>query len=496
MTPKLHRWFKLNLGLYALFLLPTVLLLLYAGQSDKSISRHIDAAWQSAFWHFPGLGALASRIVLDVLTALAVAVLGGLFYTSLRQLTEESSQSGESGEIAETQRERSLLIWTAIYGAVLLAVIPFHSSDLYGYINRGFQQSLYHTNPYLTPVAILDHWQQDPVFHAHWIYNPAPYGFFFIQLTAFLTAVADRSFTAAFLMFKGLNWLLLLGCTGLMLSLSHRLNHPRAWLAAACFGLNPLVLLHVMGNGHNDILMVLLLLAALHQLGQDGNRWTALPLLTLSVLVKYASILALPFMLIYLYKQRDYHALRLGGLVSILLVGILVSLYVNFQSPWPWADLMTNAGKAQHSLVDMLSDAIYYPMKWLHLPAKAGAAVALQILKPLFWAGFIAYYAREVWKFSRQSVDFSQVVASTGITLTIMVALISAKFHPWYTVMFLPGLLLMPENSRWRQFGLWFSLFQLAGFTVFQNLPVISPLVLIGIPLWLAFRKRANFLPG
>jgi hypothetical protein len=479
-----------SLGLYGLFMLPTIILLVYTGQTDASISAHIGNTWQAGFWHFPGLGAKGSRVLLDVLTAFAVGGLGWLFYRGWHIL---AGQTEPLSELEQHQLGRKVLLWTALCGGVLLAVVPFHSSDMYGYLNRGFQQSLYHTNPYLTPIAAISGWKQEPMFHAHWIYNPCPYGFFFAQLAAGITALCGRHFLLAFLAFKFLNWLLLLATTWLVLQLGKALRLERPWLAAYSFGANPLVLLHVMGNGHNDIVMVGLLMAALYVLSMRQGRWLALPVLVLSILVKYASLLALPFVGLYLLKQRDWRSILLGGAVSLLLLALLASVYVDPHQPWPWADMLDNAGKPQHSVVDMLASAVYYPLKWVHAPADAVAGRLFGLLKPLFWGGFVLFYLRQLWQFIRKDVDLGGVVAASGVVMTVMAAFISAKFHPWYAVMFLPLLLVLPESNRWRQFGQNFSLFQLAGFTIFQNLPVISPLVLTVLPAWLAFRHKSPF---
>ncbi len=488
MMARLPRFFQQSAALYVLFLLPTLLLALYAGQSDALISRQMTGVWQASFWHFPGLSATVSRVLLDILDALAVGGLGILFFQGWRTLLQTSHEERPA-------LTRLIFMGVAVCAVILLAVVPFHSSDLYGYLNRGFQQSVYGTNPYLTPVVKIPGWQQEPLFHPHWVYNPCPYGFFFAQLTAWLTGWFGRSFVAAFLGFKTLNLILFLGTTALILKLSRQLRLPRPELAAYAFGANPLVLLHVMANGHNDIGMVFLLLAAIWTVSLPRWRWAVLPLLTLSVLMKYASLLSLPFVGLYLLKsakgRRDWLSLLLGGLLSVALLLLLAAPYVDPHQAWPWADMLDNAGKPQHSLVDLLARAVYYPIKWVHGPATDGMDWTLRALKPLFWGGFVLFYLRQVWQFARQKADLTVLVAAIAIPLTVMVACISSKFHPWYTVMFLPLLLLLPENNRWRHFGLTFSLFQLAGFTIFQNLPVISPLALTVLPLWLAYRRRS-----
>jgi hypothetical protein len=385
--------------------------------------------------------------------------------------------------------------WVLFCSLALLAVIPFHSSDLYGYLNRGFQQSLLHTNPYLTPVADIPGWMHEPSLHAHWIHNPCPYGFLFAQWAAWLTRLAGGHFVLAFFLFKITNVLALLGATALIYRIANQLKRPQPWRDAFWFGANPLILLHAIGNGHNDILLAFLLLLSLCFLLSNRWSWLALPVLTLSVLTKYASLLAFPFMGLYLIKQRNWKALLSGGLLSFILLIALALPYVDMQQSWPWNALLDNAGKPQHSLIAMLSRAAYYSAKWVVGMPKAEELMEMvqSLLKPAFWTGFVLFYGWRLWQFFRQPLQAERLLLELGLVLTVMVAFVSAKFHPWYPVMFLPILVLLPKSSTLRRFGLLFSLFLLAAFTPLLNLHVINVLLLTLMPLGWVLR-RPNLL--
>jgi hypothetical protein len=236
-------------------------------------------------------------------------------------------------------------------------------------------------------------------------------------------------------------------------------------------------------------------MASLWALLQPKWRWACLPLLTLSVLTKYVSLLALPFVLVYLWKHRQYRALMAGTVLSILILVLMAWPYVDIHQHWPWHAMLDNAGKPQHSIIDMLARLVYYPAKWMFGKADAVMALVLKILKPLFLLGFMGFYAWQWFRFTRQEATESRVIEAIGLSMTVLVALVSAKFHPWYPLMFLPLVLVLPESSKLRQFGLTFSLFQMAGFTIFQNLPVFGVLVLTVFPLWMALSGRALFKP-
>jgi hypothetical protein len=170
---RLSRYLWASVGLYALFLLPTALWAIHAGvihaglvgfpSARAAIDAFVDT-WQAAWWHFPGLSATVSRILLDLLEVGAIAGLAWLFYRGFRLLNASPALPDSD----EKRLTRLILRHGAAAVGLLVLVIPFHSSDLYGYLNRGFQQSALHTNPYTTPIADIPHWKQYPFLQDHW----------------------------------------------------------------------------------------------------------------------------------------------------------------------------------------------------------------------------------------------------------------------------------------------------------------------------------------
>lgn len=485
MNPAFRRLMLRSVALYSLFLAPTLFLLLYAGHSDASLSAHIGGAWQAKVWRFPGLGEVPSRVLLDALEAVAIVALGWLFVRGFQSIVQPDCEV--------LQSRKAILIWAVVCGGLLIFATPFHSSDIFGYLNRGFQQSVFHTNPYLTTVSQIPGWQSSPLLHDHWIDNPCPYGFFFAQLANWFTLLAQGSFVNAYLLFKAVNWFLLIGTTLLIARLGEQAGLKRPWVAAYLFGANPLVLLHVMGNGHNDIFMVFLLLLSLACLFTKRLQWLCLPLLTLSILTKYATLLALPFIGIFLLKEKKYLTIAVGILLSVGLTIWLGGFYIDPAQQWPLNAMLDNAGKPQHSMISLLEEAIYYPLKWLGQPASAISGQFLKFIKPVFWLGFVGFYAWRVLGFIKRQVSVQALFYEITLVSVVMIAFISAKFHPWYPVMFLPLALLLPEATKLRQFSLTFCLFQLAGFTIFQNLPVFSEIGLTLVPLWMTLRGKFVF---
>ena len=117
---------------------------------------------------------------------------------------------------------------------------------------------------------------------------------------------------------------MLVRMTGLVEGLAVALELRRPWLALYLTGWNPLLLFHLVANGHNDGLLALLLLLALRVLigGSEQKAWLSGPVLAMSVLVKYASVLAAPFMFVWFAKTRQYRQLALGILAGVAVVAL------------------------------------------------------------------------------------------------------------------------------------------------------------------------------
>ncbi|MGE0200403.1 MAG: hypothetical protein AB7P76_05485 [Candidatus Melainabacteria bacterium] len=470
--------------LCALLLIPTALLVITGFQQgwpdgwDAWLSGHITMAWQGE-----------GRLLKDAGLTAVIAAMGWLYW--------RHSQCW----LNQPDRPVSLrrILMSILPGLLLLTlVVPFHSSDLYGYINRGVQQAVFHVNPYLVTVGQMSGWQDNPLFHEHWVFNPSPYGFVFTRLADGIARLSPDHFTGIFLSFKLLNVLVFLLTLHAVWRLTTILkpahNHPR--LAAALTGFSPVLWLHLIGNGHNDLLMTLLLLWSLLALFSRQKTWLCLPLLLLSVLIKYASLLALPFILIRLIRLRAWRALLTGSLIAIMFfIAFAAGYWPQAGEHWPLAQMGGNASMSQHSLHSALSRAVYYfglmfGQDWL--------AAARGFFKALLWGLFAAFYGWQLvrfWRHSRQTQSAEALVQTIALVLLAMVAFASSKFHGWYTGMFLPLTFCLPVTSRLFRFAYAFSLVQLLAFTPLENLHVLNALLFLGLPLWFSLRPAGRAQP-
>lgn len=217
---------------------------------------------------------------------LGLAVLGMAWLHLGRSL-----RRGEAG----TDHPRLLRI-AALWAAPLLVCVPLFSRDLYAY---AAQAQIAHAglDPYsVGPVSLPGPFLDE--ISGMWVDTPAPYGPIWLGLgRAIATVTGDRVVTTVLFM-------RLLAVVGLLLVARYL---PR--LAAACGAdprmalwlgvLNPLVLVHFVAGGHNDALMVGLLVAGLTiAVEATEERWVAagVALTAAGVLVKAPAGIAVAFL--------------------------------------------------------------------------------------------------------------------------------------------------------------------------------------------------------
>lgn len=202
-----------------------------------------------------------------------------------------SLRRGEEG--TDTGR---LLKIAALWAAPLVVCVPLFSRDLYAY---AAQAQIAHAglDPYrFGPVSLPGPFLDE--ISGMWVDTPAPYGPLFLGLgRAVATVTGDRVVTTVLVM-------RLIAVAGVLLTARYLPRLARAaggdprvavWLGIA----NPLVLAHFVAGGHNDALMVGLVVAGLTiAIEAADERWVAagVVLCSAAVLVKAPAAVAVAFL--------------------------------------------------------------------------------------------------------------------------------------------------------------------------------------------------------
>jgi hypothetical protein len=252
------------------------------------------------------------------------------------------------GRIANRVRTSSVVGLAALWSIPLLVAPPLFSRDLYAYVGQGHLVSQgfdpYSVGPAAAPSSLI--LGIDPV----WLWSPSPYGPVFLGLAARVTALTGEHALVAVLAMRllAVAGLLLVAWALPRLARAHGRSPQRAlWLGLA----NPLVLMHGVGGGHNDALMIGLLIAGLAVLQTTsfpGHTAVAAALVTLAVLVKVPAIAALAFFPLAVHGSR-MDRVRAAVIAAVTAVVTAITATAIGGLSWGWLHQL-DAGRARLSL--------------------------------------------------------------------------------------------------------------------------------------------------
>jgi alpha-1,6-mannosyltransferase len=176
----------------------------------------------------------------------------------------------------------------ALWSLPLLVAPPVFSDDIYSYAAQGEMVS-HHISPYLYGPGVLGATPFASLAQGIWINTPSPYGPLFSALEGRAVQVAGHGVLLSIVLLR------LLAVAGVALiavclpSLAR--SYGRDPAAAFTLGvLNPLVLLFLIGSGHNDALMIGLLVAGLCVARRGHPTW-GIVLCTLAGAIKLPGLI-------------------------------------------------------------------------------------------------------------------------------------------------------------------------------------------------------------
>ena len=358
-------------------------------------------------------------------------------------------------------------MWLVIGGAlvfqVTLAFLPgLFSQDVFSYVAYGRLASVYDLNPYIWPPSVIPRDAVVPWVAQVWRSYTNPYGPLWVDVQwAMARLTSDQSIADQALAFRLLANVLLLANLGLLWVLLGRLtplSYRDRTVALAALAWNPLVLLEVSANAHNDVLMVTLSLMALLLSTRSRNGLLASATLALGALVKYLSGIGLVWLALAVVARSQSwvrRLLTLAGMVAVsavLLVGVAA----------PWLELPDSVGPllnetAGVGYVNSLPDVLA-----LAVAGSVSASVELartveRLVVLTSFAAYLVWEARRVWTQASPAAVARALARST----LIYVLAVSTSVQTWYFC--LPVAVAVALGWRWRvtQVGLAYSLLAL-----------------------------------
>jgi hypothetical protein len=220
------------------------------------------------------------------------------------------------------------------WGLPLFLGPPVFSRDIYSYIAQGLVAH-HGLNPYHVAPSALGNGRQLASVSSVWRNTASPYGPLFVTLSRGTVTIAGGSLDAQVIAFRALE---LLGVAGIMVflpRLARRLGTDPGialWLAV----LSPLALFSYIASGHNDALMVGLLVAGV-ALAMEDRLAVGVALCAVGALIKLPAALAIVFLAVVAFRRAsadDRWRVFVKAVVVpcvVLVIGTVVAGY-----GWTW----------------------------------------------------------------------------------------------------------------------------------------------------------------
>ncbi|MBR1540153.1 MAG: hypothetical protein IJ629_03135 [Clostridia bacterium] len=248
-----------------------------------------------------------------------------------------------------------------VVGIAFAVVLPNTSKDVFFYMGNGRAIDKYHINPYTTSVSEVETLdttdsllktvgsQKDYVF----VYGPI-----FLTICGLLNKISFSSVVLFLYEFKLLNLIAYLITTYLIFRLTKKKK------LAIAFAFNPLVLLEVLVNVHNDIFVVLFALFGILFVKESEKVrgqfvksevmfLCGLIFFAISACIKYIAIILVPFVILYRLREVKWiHKILVGMAYLLVFFGIFFGMYLPyFENPFmAFSGAFAQSGKLKDSI--------------------------------------------------------------------------------------------------------------------------------------------------
>jgi hypothetical protein len=321
------------------------------------------------------------------------------------------------------------MVWgfSVVFAATLFWLLPI-TCDLSSYLTKAHLFTDLRANPLVeAPADFRDRLLL--AYPAAYAEQPSIYGPVWALLSGLGTLGSHDEVVGVFYL-KALALSAYLGAVWLLERIVRQVRPGSAEEALYLFAWNPLVLFMAIGDGHNDIAMIAMVLLAAWLLLRE--RWVlAFGSLVLSAWIKYASLTLLPLFALYAWRQleREPYRVRWRALARAALASISVTILVFA----PFCDV---------GGVLRIGRRLLQPVNW-----QVGGE---NLASGAFGAGLLlfcgAYLVLLVW-FIRGCGSFEPLGSAGFAALLLAFVLGFARSQPWHLIW--PASLAGLADRRW-----------------------------------------------
>jgi alpha-1,6-mannosyltransferase len=315
------------------------------------------------------------------------------------------------------------VVCTGVVATLTMATMyPVNAIDLFIYAVRSRIFTAYGQNP---QVVTPSQFPNDPYMaysSAEWSVTGSPYGPLWNVIAAPITALTGDNLTAALFGFKVLAVISVLAGAWLIgLTLRER-GLPVAG-GVLLYLWNPLVLWEGVGNGHNDTVMMVPILAALLAWSRGRDR-LVIPLLVVAVCIKYVAVLAIPVALVAIWRRQPAST----RLRTFVISGI-ASVAIGLATTAPFFDLGAIWRSVSEQGTIFLTSPAAVAVTFLDDVMANGAAKGIVVLIGVgLMAAFLAVQLLLVW------ADPARMPRAVYETLFFFLLVATWNFRVWYLI--------------------------------------------------------------
>ena len=322
---------------------------------------------------------------------------------------------------SSTAPRKIIWAWAFLFVLLLIPLPPHYADDLVSYAQQGKVLAVYHMNPYVH--ALEDTSDPWAVYPRGWR-NVVPYGPVMAVLSAMAVETGRNNIILALLALKlimSASFLLTAWTVSKILDLLKPSKTP--W-ALFFFLWNPLVLLELIGEGHNDAVMMALMMVGLYLMVRSKHV-AGFMALFFSMMTKFATIILLPLYASLLLRRREYRSL-----IWITLLCLATSLgfyFLFFRDPRSF-DGVVVVSRLSWGSITWLGEVVLRQ----YTGATSQSAHDL-IQRPLL----VLFAVFLLWRMTKIDSE-PTLLQESGLVMIFFMLIVANQMNPWYTALIIP----------------------------------------------------------
>ena len=336
------------------------------------------------------------------------------------------------------KNKKTLFILIILVSIIFALIIPTTSRDVYSYIANGWTSVHYNENPYEVTVNDVQekYNTNDEMFSKMagvWKSEPVTYGpVWGLGISGVLAYLSFGNIDIALALFKIAAVVVHLACCVLIFKITKK----KLW--CAIYGLNPFILFEALTDVQNDLYIALFILLAIYFAIKKNNLFMSVLFIAIGTLVKYVAILVLPFIVLYLLKDKEIKQKFIYGFMALLeFLAIVIGCYLicfgslgSLTNPW------IQQSKYNSSLMYIIYLLSNKNMKFMAIIDKIVLAV------------FVIAYVIVVFKLLfKPEKTFCKTMRKYYAFIAIFTLIIMTNFNRWYLLWLFPTIFLIRRKQ-------------------------------------------------